>query len=149
MSLAHHLLLSLFDAQTPPPPPAPQAVRGAPSVWLCLFDMSNCLLSTRLPVCTSRCSSSPGISRFPRKNHSFKWRMVFRHQILPVNAFIASGMALLSNIGSKQSREYLLCVLRVIVISVFIYLKTTCLYSHVQFQFNTTGHILTLPLVYL
>ena len=149
MSLAHHLLLSLFDAQTPPHPPHHRRL-GEPlqsgSVFLTcpIVFWAHAYLFAH-----SRCSSSPGISWFPRKNHSFKWRMVFRHQILPVNAFIASGMALLSNICSKQSREYLLCVLRVILISVFIYLKTTCLYSHVQFQFNTTGHILTLPLVYL
>lgn len=63
MSLAYHLLLSWFIwCQT-----APQVVRGAPSVWLHLSDTSHHLLSTHLPVCTSRCAalgsaSSPGKS---------------------------------------------------------------------------------------
>lgn len=151
MSLAYHLLLSWFiwcpDSTTPPPPAT--GGQGSPfSLALSFWHVPSSFEHT-LTCLHIKMLQQPWNQLVPQENRSIKWRMVFGHQILPVNALIASGTALLSNICSKQSREYLLCVLRVILISLFIYLKTTCLYSHVQFWFNTTGHILTLPLVYL
>ena len=146
MSLAYHLLLSWF-IWCPNGPTGGQGspFRVAPSFWRWPIICWAYLFAHQDAPAALGSAGSPGKSFLLVEDGIQAPDLASKC----IHCFWAFGMALLSNIFGKQSWEFVLCVLRVILISVFIYLKTTCLFSHVQFQFNTTGHGPTLPLVYL